>query len=232
MVQLPWPCASRVQPALAGVAWVATGNRAATFTHRWAQNPSEAYLDRLTTSVRAAGPEVNLWDSRAPASVLAYFSGHNHISDLLRLAHLPAQFQDPVTEPMLVKDDGSLAPAALFPVATQARQAKTGCTRLAQGQGSWTIPLSTPLGANEYFVQISYLQQKASVLYVAMRDQAGKIVEPVGGQRRELPYQLANLYLRLPLASLDSLVVRSEGLDTNICIGAVVVGVPYALAAK
>ncbi|HEY0169139.1 MAG TPA: hypothetical protein VGB75_18995 [Jatrophihabitans sp.] len=218
--------------ALATLFLVSSGLSGATFSHRWAQNPSEAYVDRLTSSVRAAGPEVNLWDSRVPPAVLAFFSEHNHISDLLRLAQLPAKFQDPQTPPMLVKDDGSLAPAALFPVATQIGSVKGSCTRLVQGQGSWTIPLSKRLGANEYFVQVSYAQPKASVLYLAIRDQTSKIVEPGGGQRRELPHQLANLYLRLPMTTAESLVVRSEGLDTNVCIGAIVVGVPYALGGK
>ncbi|HEV2886670.1 MAG TPA: hypothetical protein VGX49_07165, partial [Jatrophihabitans sp.] len=221
-----------VMAALGTLFLVSSGLSDATFTHRWAQNPSESYVERLTTSVRNAGPEVNLWDTRVPPSVLAFFSERNHVSDLLGLAHLPARFQDAPTPPMLVKEDGNLAPAALFAVATQVGEAKGSCTRLAQGQGSWTIPLSKQLGANEYFVQLSYLQQKASVLYLAIRDQDGRIVEPVGGQRRELPYQLANLYLRLPLTSVDSLVVRSESLDTNVCIGAVVVGVPFPLAPK
>ena len=223
----------RVVPAaLATLFLVSSGLSAATFTHRWAQNPSEAYVDRLTSSVRAAGPGVNLWDSRVPPGVLAFFSEHNHVSDVLKLAELPARFQDAQTPPMLVKPDGSLAPASLFPVATQIGPNKGSCTRLVQGQGSWTIPLSKRLGANEYFVQLSYLQQKASVLYLAIRDQTGKTVEPEGGSRRELPFQLAHLYLRLPLTTAESLVVRSEGLDTNVCIGAIVVGVPYALAGK
>jgi hypothetical protein len=204
----------------------------ATFAHRWAQNPSKSYVDTLTRSVRTAGPEVNLWDSRVPPGVLVYYSGHNHVSDVLRLAHLPARFQDEATEPMLVKPDGSLSPAGLFAVATQIGPPTDSCTRLVQGKGSWTIPLSRRLGANEYFVRISYLQQKASVLYLAVGDQDGRIVEPEGGQRRELPHQLANLYLRLPLTTVESLVVRSDGLDNNVCIGAIAVGVPYAVEAK
>jgi hypothetical protein len=216
-------------PVLAALFLVSSGLSAATFNHRWAQNPARSYVHRLTTSVRAAGPEVNLWDSRVPPSVMAFFATHNHVSDVLRLARLPAQFQDATTQPMLVTDNGSLAPAALFPVATQAGPATKSCTRLVQGRGQWSIPLTRKLGANEYFVQISYLQQKASVLYLAVRDGAGRVVEPEGGQRRELPYQLANIYLRLPLASVGTLEIRSEGLDTNVCIGAVVVGVPYAV---
>ncbi|MDQ1740346.1 MAG: hypothetical protein QOE53_1998, partial [Pseudonocardiales bacterium] len=102
------------------------------------------------------------------------------------------------------------------------------CTRLVHGQGSWTIPLSRRLGANEYFVQLDYLQQKASVLYIAIHDQDGKTVEPVGGQRLELPHQLASLYLRLPLTTVESLVVRSASPVNDICIGAIVVGVPFA----
>jgi hypothetical protein len=204
----------------------------ATFTHRWAQNPSEAYVDTLTHSVRAAGPEVNLWDSRVPSSVLAFFSEQNHVSDLLRLAHLPARFQDPATKPMLVKDDGGLVPAALLPVATQIGPGKGSCTRLVHGQGSWTIPLSRRLGANEYFVQIDYLQQRASVLYIAVRNQDGKTVEPVGGQRLELPSQLASLYLRLPLTTVESLVVRSDSPGNSVCIGAILVGVPYAVGSR
>jgi hypothetical protein len=231
----PPPAPRRARIAMAALSTlflVSSGLSAATFTHRWAQNPSESYVDRLTTSVRNAGPEVNLWDSRVPPSVLAYFSEHNHVSDVLRLADVPARFQDAATPPMLVKDDGSLAPAALLPVATQIGPAAGTCTRLVRGQGSWTIPLSRRLGANEYFLQISYFQQKASVLYISIRDQAGQTVGPVGGQRRELPHQLANLYLRLPLTTVESLVIRAEGLDTNVCIGAIVVGVPYALGAK
>ena len=217
---------------LAALFLASSGFSGATFTRRWAQNPSKSYVDTLTASVRYAGPEVNLWDTRVPPSVLATFSARNHVSDLLRLAELPARVQDSTSEPMLVKPDGSLAPAALLPVATQIGPAKDSCTRLVHGQGSWTIPLSRRLGVNEYFVQVSYLQQKPSVLYLGIRDLAGNTVDPVGGQRRQLPDQLANLYLRLPLTSVESLVVRSEGVNADVCIGAIVVGVPYALEAK
>ncbi|HEX8305902.1 MAG TPA: hypothetical protein VF612_13565 [Jatrophihabitans sp.] len=213
--------------ALATLFLVSSGVSDATFTHRWAQNPSEAYVDTLTSSVRAAGPEVNLWDSRVPPAVLVFYAGQNHISDLLRLARVPARFQDSASKPLLVTDDGGLAPAALLPVATQIGPATGACTRLVHGQGSWTIPLSRRLGSNEYFVQIDYLQQKASVLYLAFRDQDGRTVEPVGGQRLELPHQLASLYLRLPLTTVESLVVRSDSPGNNVCIGAIVVGVPY-----
>jgi hypothetical protein len=203
-----------------------------TFGYRWSRNPSERYVGTLQASVRAAGPNVNLWDVRVPSSVLAFTSDANHVSDVLALGHVPARFDDPASEPLLVRPDGTLAPAGLYPVATGVQRAGTPCTALVKGVGSWTIPLSHQPGSNEYFVQISYFQQKPATLYLSARDKAGRLIEPVAGERTLLGSPLANLYLRLPLAAPHQLVIRSDSLDANVCIGTVVVGFPVAVPAK
>lgn len=203
-----------------------------SFGHRWSQNPAKGYVNTLQASVRAAGPNVNLWDTRVPTSVLAFVSDANHVSDVLALAGVPARFDDPATEPLLVRPDGRLSPAGLYPVAAGVQRPRTPCTALVRGRGSWTIPLSARPGANEYFVKISYYQQQSSALYLTIRDSSGRVIAPVAGERTLFANPLANLYLRLPLAAPRTLLVRSDSLDANVCIGAVVVGFPVALAAK
>jgi hypothetical protein len=203
-----------------------------SFGHRWSQNPAERYVSTLRASVRAAGPNVNVWDTRVPTSVLAFVSDANHVSDVLALAGVPARFDDPATEPLLALPDGRLAPAGLYPVARGVQRPRTPCTALVRGTGTWTIPLTEQPGTNEYFVQISYFQQKSSSLYLSIRERSGKVIAPVAGDRTLFGNPLANLYVRLPLAAPHELVVRSESLDANVCIGAVIVGFPVALAAK
>jgi hypothetical protein len=202
---------------------------AASFAHRWSQNPSRQYVRALAASVRQAGPTVNLWDTRVPQSVLAAFSDHNHVSDVLRLAGVPAQFQQPESDPMLITDQGRLVPAGLYPIARGVQTPKSLCTALVQGVGTWTIPLSAKPGVNEYFLKVSYLQHVSTTVYVTATDGDGRPVAPVGGARRQLPYQLANLYLRLPLTAPRTLTVRSQSTDANVCIGAVLLGVPVAV---
>jgi hypothetical protein len=219
--------------AAAVLVFVSSAVSAVTFSNRWARNPSRAYVSALTASVRAAGPNVNLWDTRVPDSVLAALSSGNHLSDVLALAGVPAKFDDPATDPMLVRDDGVLTPAAIFPVARGVQRPHTACTKLVQHRGSWTVPFSAAVGENEYFVKISYLQEQPSVVYLSFRDAtSGREVAPVTGTRTQLDGQLANVYLRLPLAAPRTLVIRSQSLDTNLCIGAVVIGVPVPTAAR
>ncbi|MGI8666625.1 MAG: hypothetical protein ACR2N4_11425 [Jatrophihabitans sp.] len=204
----------------------------ASFDHRWQQNPSQKYVQNLITSVRAAGPAVNIWDSRVPTPVIAFLSEHNHVSDILQLAGVPARFDAPATDPLVVRQDGTLAPGVLVPVATGVQAPHTPCTTLVHGRGSWSIPLSVQPGPNEYFVKISYLQQKPSVLYLAGRDKSGQLLLPAGGERTQLNDQLGNLYLRLPFAAPHLLTVRSDTVDADVCIGVVTLGAPFPQTGK
>jgi len=88
------------------------------------------------------------------------------------------------------------------------------------------VPFSARVEQNEYFLKISYLQQQPSVLYFTVRDDAGHETAPVRASRSDLNQQLANVYLRLPLTAPRELVIRSLAVSTNICIGAVLLGVP------
>lgn len=199
---------------------------AVTFSNRWSQNPSRKYVDALTASVRAAGPDVNLWDTRVPDDVLASISPGNHVSDVLTLAGGHAKFDDSASDPLIVKEDGTIGPAAFLQVAHGVQRPHTVCTELVQHNGTWTIPFSAPAPQNEYFVKISYLQQQPSVVYFTARDDAGREINPIYGTRTELSGSLANVYLRMPLTSVRTLVIRSQTVSNNICIGAVVLGVP------
>lgn len=205
---------------------VASVISAVTFSNRWAQNPSRAYVQALKASVRAAGPDVNLWDTRVPGDVLAAFSSGNHVSDVLALADVHAKFDDGASDPNIVRDNGKLAPARLVGVAYGVQRPGTLCTQLIHGVGTWTIPLSPELIQNEYFVKISYLQEQPSVLYLTVLDAGGGEIAPAGGASTELVGQLANAYLRLPLAAPRELVLRSRIAGSNICIGDVTVGFP------
>jgi hypothetical protein len=199
---------------------------AVTFSNRWSQNPSRKYVEALETSVRTAGADVNLWDTRVPPNVLAAFSSGNHVSDVLALAGRPARFDDAQSDPLIVKADGTIGPATFFAAAHGIQRRHTLCTQLVQHVGTWVVPFSARVAQNEYFLKISYLQQQPSVLYFTVRDAAGHETAPVGASRSELNQQLANVYLRLPLAAPRDLVIRSLVVSANICIGAVLLGVP------
>lgn len=200
-----------------------------SFLHRWSENPSESYLDSLRSSVEQAGPNVNLWDTAVPSSVMSPLAGGNHVSDVLHLAGLHARFQEPDSDPLLVSPTGKLVPAQLYPSAQGVKAKGAICEALVQGVGTWHIRLNKPTPKGEGFLSFSYFQQRPSTLVVQVLSQAGSLVDPVPGSRTSFPKTVSRQLLRLPATDAQAVVITSASEATNICIGDLVLGAPFAI---
>ena len=195
------------------------------FVSRWSQNPTQTYVHTLTTRVRAAGPSVSLYDSHVPSDILPWTSAGRRVSDMLALAHVPARFDAIDTMPLIVNDDGTLSRAQLVPAAAGIGSGTTACDVILRGAGQARIPLRSQPPANEYTLRLNYLQQRPSVIDVAIIDASGRTLAPARGQRTELVSpRLGTVTLRLPFANPRAVVVSSTSPATNVCLSGIVVG--------
>lgn len=201
------------------------------FEHRWLQNPTKPYLDRLTANLAAAGPAVNLYDTPVSTKVVPYFFGPTmHLSRLLGWTDAKARFDQTDSLPLLADQDGNLQPANLLPAAYGVLPKGQSCEVLAHGVGSWRVSLSNRLPYGEGFLRLEYYQQRASTMTVQIEDAAGRLTSPTTGSRVNFPVTLGAQLLRLPPAEAVAVVFRSESAAMNICIGAIVIGAPFAPA--
>jgi hypothetical protein len=202
-----------------------------TFERRWLQNPTEPYVRRLTSNLTAAGPQVNLYDTSVSNKVVPYFFGPTlHLSDLLSWTDSRVRFDQTDTAPTLVDEDGNLRAANLLPAAYGVLPPGQLCEALAQGVGTWHVPLTKPLTPGDGFLRMEYFQQRPSTLSVHLEDTSGALTDPVAGSRVSFPVTLGAQLLRMKPAAAVAVVIKSESASTNICIGGIVIGAPFATA--
>ncbi|WP_375489750.1 hypothetical protein [uncultured Jatrophihabitans sp.] len=209
---------------------VDAGLSALRFERRWVEDPTHAYADTLSRSVRTAGPTANLYDTSVTTRVLPSFGGPTvHVSRLIGWLGLPARFDRTDTDATIVDAHGRLRPAGLFGVA-YARTAGPNslCNDLVRGVGTRTQPLIGTPSKNEYFLHIEYFQRRPTTVYIRLLDAQGKAVEPVRGTRVSLTRTLGALTLRLPYATPRVLQIRSENASTNVCVANAMIGFPVA----
>jgi len=203
------------------------------FEHRWLQNPTKPYVDRLTSNLAKAGPAVNLYDTSVSNKVVPYFFGPTmHLSRLLGWTDAKVRFDQTDTAAMLVDQDGDLRAASLLPAAFGVLPPKQTCQVLAHGIGTWRVPLDTRLPYGEGFLHLEYFQQRAGTMTVQIEDASGRLQDPTTGGRVSFPVTLGAQLLRLPPTAAVAVVFRSESAATNICIGGIVIGAPFAPAGK
>lgn len=200
-----------------------------TFQRRWQQNPTKPYVQRLTANVRRAGPGVNLYDTSVSTKVVPYFFGPTlHLSQLLDWTGSKVRFDQTDTAPELVDPDGNLKPANLLPAASGVLPPKQICQALVQGVGSWRVPLDRTLPSGEGFLHLEYFQQRPSTLRVLLQQPDGSLVGPTTGDRVSFPVTLGAQLLRMKPATATAVVLRSDSAATNICVGGIVIGAPFA----
>ncbi len=199
------------------------------FQTRWEQNPTEPYVDRLTRSISAAGPSVNLYDTPVSSKVVPYFFGPTlHLSELLGWAGAHVVFDHTDTAPMLVDQDGNLRAASIIPAAYGRLPAGQICEVLAHGVGTWRVPLSRRLVSGEGFLRLEYFQQRPSTLRIQIEDTSGALIAPATGARTSFPVRLGAQLLRLKASTAEAVVVKSDSAAMNICIGNIIIGAPFA----
>jgi hypothetical protein len=199
------------------------------FQHRWEQNPTEPYVSALERNIKAAGPGVNLYDTPVSSTVVPYFFGPGlHLSDLLGWTDLDVRYNSTASPARLVGQDGSLQQASLIPAATAVLPKNQICEVLAHGVGRWRVPLRPSLPPGEGFLHMEYFQQRPSTMGVFIETAEGKLVAPTVGSRTSFPVTLGAQLMRLPSSSSTAVVFTSDSKATNICIGNIVVGAPFA----
>ncbi|SHF59202.1 hypothetical protein SAMN05443575_0384 [Jatrophihabitans endophyticus] len=216
---------------------VTLGNAAVSalrFEHRWTQDPTHPYVDRLTREVRAAGPTANLYDtSVSPAVLPAVFGPTMLISRLLGWTGTEVDFDRTDVRLLLADERGNLHPANILPASRGAQPAANLCAIVAHGRGTWRLPLVPTLpGLVNGFLRLEYLQRDPSVLRIYLQTADGHLVAPLAGARTSLPVTLGATLLRVEAPSAVAVVFRSESLANHVCLGHVVVGAPFRPAGR
>jgi hypothetical protein len=196
------------------------------YTRYWANNPGRSYVAALVASVRAAGPRVNLYDTPVPPTLISSVEPNHHVSDLLRLLGVPAQFDQPGSEPLLATSDGRLVKAGFVLAASAAGQPVRNCGTHLKGAGPFTIALSRPVRAGEWFLRMELYQQAQSTIDVHIIDRDGSILAPANGPMITLP-RLAAVNVRLPAMEPASVAIASHSGSVDVCLVRVLIGGPF-----
>jgi hypothetical protein len=214
--------------ALAAVLVLSFGS-GARFAARSGESPAHDYVTTLETNVRAHGASVNLWDSSVPASVITTFEPSHRVSDLLRLANVPAKFDDPSSEPLVVTGDGRLAKSVFVAASTAVRPADSKCGTFIHGVTTANIPLDHIPHSAEWFLRLELYQATPSTITIDAVDAHGKVLRPIRGDTVRLgTLQARNL--ALPLGAPATIRIRSADAGTNLCLTRIAVGGPFPVA--
>jgi hypothetical protein len=200
------------------------------FTHYWAKNPSEAYVDALLASGRAAGSDLNIYDTALPPDIVSRVEPHHRVADVLRLGGLKATYEDPRSEPLVASTDGHLVKAVFVPASFGLGDLKVNCGTYIHGTGTWTIPMSKPVPVAEWYLRFELYQSAASTISVELTDAAGSTIYPVQGTQVKIGRTLAAINLRLPASSPIAVKIRSPAASTSLCLVRTIIGGPFATA--
>jgi hypothetical protein len=191
------------------------------------RSPVHDYVQNLQTSARSHGSEVNIYDTAVPQAVISSYEPSHRVSDILALAGVPARFDDPSSEPMVVAADGHLTKAVFVAAHSAAPLTGGHCGTFVHGVGTWTMPLDAPATSNEWFLRLQLYQAQPSEVTVEVVDQAGRVAAPIAGSKVRLG-RLEARNLPLPLFAPVAVRVHSSHTDTNLCLVRVSVGGPFA----
>jgi len=197
------------------------------FSHYWAQNPSQRYVDSLLASARAAGARVNVYDTPLPSNIVSGVEPHHNVSDALRLGGIDATYEDPRSEPLVVAADGRLTKAAFVPASIGLGRLKVNCGTYIHGVGVWTIPLSRAVPLASWYLRFELYQNAASTITIDLIDAAGRETHPLRGPQVAIDSTLAALNLRLSVFSPVSVRVHSASPATSLCLVRTLIGAPF-----
>ena len=197
------------------------------FSHYWAQNPAQRYVNSLLASARSAGGHVNVYDTALPANIVSGVEPRHNVSDVLQLGGVDATYEDPRSEPLVVAADGHLAKAAFVPASIGLGKLKVNCGTYVHGSGIWTIPLSKAVATAPWYLRFELYQNAPSTISVDLVDAAGRISHPVRGSTVVIGSTLAAVNLRLPVFSPVTVRVQSKSPRTSLCLVRTMIGAPF-----
>lgn len=217
-----FPAVRRAMCAGLALVWLlAVGASNLHFGQLWATNPAKDYTRNLASSLRDRG-EVNLWDTLVPDRILP-LSDNRSVPAVARLISRDVEVQDPSSDPLLVRDDGTITASRLQAWGRSANGAD--CRYLLKGTGSVTVPLDQPVPSGYWYFRIGYLANPDTTVDVTAVGASGKVALVSGSPT--WPAGLGTAFLRTArTGDVRYVVVSTREPRTNLCIGDITVGVP------
>jgi hypothetical protein len=220
---------ARLAAVLAVALAVGAAVSAAAFERRWTQNPTRAYLGTLVADLRAH-PGTNLYDVPLSGRVLPVISGNRRPSQVLAPLEVPLTYDDPTVPLKTVDDRGRVVDAVFLPVASSRERAGVFCTHLLRGAQRLTVPLTPAAPEGDHVVQLDYLTQRGSTVWIRVGGPAG-LVEPLGGAERQLKGGLRRVVLQVDRAVVDRVEIASDNPNLHLCVTHVDAGSPVPAGA-
>lgn len=164
------------------------------------QRSPKPWVDNLVADAGRVGG-ATVYNSMAPAHVIlsAFFWGDGRISQLLKPLGLPLDYNQPSPSLLIVDDQGHLRPVEVEAVSRSASPPPVeGCGYLVRPGETTYVPLSVPMYAWEWGVQLDYFSQKGGnvVLAGATKTVAMEFAPGLGHIQAVLEDELPALTLR------------------------------------
>ncbi|HEV7205159.1 MAG TPA: hypothetical protein VGN18_11145 [Jatrophihabitans sp.] len=199
-----------------------------TYAQLWARSPAHRYVSTLERSLREAKPGTALYDSPVPTRIIPLEATH-YVSDIVGLTDVRADFSYTAPRPSLVDANGRVVPAAFFVQTEVDLSEPQFCNFPVQGTTIVTRPFRAVARRNDWYLQIGYFQQYASVVAVTVIDRDGRERLPTAGTRQLLPAGLGRLHLMFRHTSPAAVRIRSLSPATNLCVTGAQIGFPFAV---
>jgi hypothetical protein len=200
---------------------------AATWTQRWHVSPAHTYTASVLKSVKALGPNATLYDTPVSPRVLPLIEGDRHLSNLLALAGVQVHINNGPEPPQVIDDHGHARPATFFVAAVGHGTRNRFCPNALRGQQPLVVPLRGRVTPNEYFLRLTYFQNRPTRLLVTVTGPAGKPIA-VPASPLALDSTLGQTVVRLGFGQPATLTLQGSSAATNYCLTKAELGVPLA----
>lgn len=219
---------ARIATAVAAALVCTSAASAITYTTHWSKSPAHRYVSNLEHDLRAAGPNVNVFDTFVDPAIIPGIEPNRHVSDITTLLGAHVRFDNPSSTPRVVAPDGHLAAAKFvsFNRIVPPLQ-NTFCDNLVTGSIERHEQFTAASQLNEWYLRLDYFQQHPSVIDIWLVDGAGHEVAPVQGSAAVLSGRLGTAYLRFPPSAPIGIHVRGASAATNVCLTRVSIGYPF-----
>jgi hypothetical protein len=198
---------------------------AATWTQRWHVSPAHTYTSSVLASVRGLGPGATLYDTPVSPRVLPLIEGDRHLSNLLDLAGVHAHINNGPQPPQIIDDHGQARPANFFVAAVGHGTKNRFCPDALRGQQPLVVPLRGRVTPNEYFLRLTYFQNRPTQLRLSVTSATGKPIA-VPASPLTLDPTLGQVVVRLGFGQPATLTLRGSSAATNYCLTKAELGVP------
>jgi hypothetical protein len=190
------------------------------------ENPADEYTAALLSDTEERGPDVQVFDTLLPESIVPYVS-QMYVSDLLALGGASAQVGGQSNNRLTVDTDGRLVAARFLKVSDFFGPAKKSCGIHVYGEGTTRIPLSLVTQSKEWFLQLELYQPKDNRVTMTVLDDDGQELTIHGdGSTLDLRGSLVVLHRRLETGRPATIEIEATDPETNFCLVHTFVGVP------